>query len=355
MAAAAALPILPPDPATAAREADLRHVRDDAPGIRRVRRGRGFAFVRPDGSRVKDPEEIRRIRALAIPPAWSDVWICPDPRGHLQATGRDARRRKQYRYHDRWRETRDAAKYDRTLAFGEALPALRERVAKDLRRPGLPAKKVVAAVVRLLDETLARVGNPEYARAHGHYGLTTLETRHAEVGRSSVRLRYKGKVGKVHEAKVDDAHLARIVRACADLPGQELFQYEDDAGAPRPIASTDVNEYLRRAAGEAFTAKDFRTWHGSVLAARELSRLPPQASKARRTRQVARALEKVAQRLNNTVAVCRKGYVHPAVLDAHEDGTLRARLDAAAPRHDAEKRYLDADERALLALLRSAA
>jgi DNA topoisomerase-1 len=245
-----------------AKAAGLRFVRDDRPGIRRVRRGERFRYVGPDGTVVRDEETLGRMRALAIPPAWRDVWICPQPNGHLQATGRDDRGRKQYRYHPRWRAVRDETKYDRVVAFGLSLPRLRARVEEDLARPGLPREKVLATVVRLLETTLIRVGNEEYARANGSFGLTTLRSRHVEVNGSTVQLAFRGKSGVRHRIDVRDARLARIVRRCRDLPGQLLFQYVDEAGETRGVDSADVNDYLRDAAGEEFTAKDFRTWGG---------------------------------------------------------------------------------------------
>src|SRR5438477_1948413 len=256
------------DPVASARAAGLRYVSDQSPGLRRKRAGKGFTYVDSGGRTLRDAETIDRIKRLAVPPAWTDVWICPDPRGHLQATGRDARGRKQYRYHPRWREARDETKYGRMLDFGRALPRLRERVRRDLGREGMPREKVVAAIVRLLDCGYLRVGNPEYARENASFGLTTLRDEHARVRGERLRLRYTGKSGKVQELDIQDPRLARIVKRCQDLPGQELFRYLDDEGRPRAVASEDVNEYLRETAGEDFTAKDFRTWAGTVLAAR---------------------------------------------------------------------------------------
>ena len=339
-----------PEPRTTARAAGLRHVRDDSPGIRRVRSGKGFRYVGPDGRPVRDAATLARIRSLVIPPAWTDVWVCPDPLGHLQATGRDARGRKQYRYHPRWREVRDEAKYERTIAFAEALPRIRARVERDLRRPGLPREKVLATVVRLLETTLARVGNEEYARQNGSYGLTTLRDRHARVDGARVRLRFRGKAGKLHEVDVEDPRVARIVRRARDVPGEELFQYLDADGVPRPIGSEDVNAYLRKAAGQDFTAKDFRTWAGTVLAALALNEARRVGSLAARRRHVVRAIENVAEKLGNTPAVCRKCYVHPDVIASYLDGTL---LDALAARvRGASGKGLAEDERAVLELLR---
>jgi DNA topoisomerase-1 len=304
-----------------AQLAGLRYVREDQPGIRRVRCGTGFRYVDLDGATVRDRTTLRRIRSLAIPPAWTGVWICPLAQGHLQATGRDARGRKQYRYHPRWRATRDETKYNRMIAFGQALPAIRRRVEQDLARPGLPRAKVLATVVRLLETTLIRVGNEEYARQNGSFGLTTLRNHHASVNGQTVRFSFCGKSGVRHSVRVTDRRLARIVRRCQDLPGQELFEHVED-GESRTIDSADVNAYLREIAGEDFTAKDFRTWAGTVLAARALQDVEAFDSEAQARRNVVAAIEAVAKRLGNTTAVCRKCYVHPAVIDAYIDGTL---------------------------------
>ena len=351
-----------------ARAAGLRHVDDTRPGIRRrstgrsVRQGKRFAqqFVYLDarGRRLHDPAAEERIRKLAIPPAWTDVWICPDPNGHLQATGRDARGRKQYRYHPRWREVRDDTKYSRMIAFGQALPHLRRRIAADLRLPGLPRRKVVATVARLLETTFIRVGNEEYARSNKSFGLTTLKDRHVDFGRAEVRFHFRGKSGVVHDVSVRDRAVARIVRRCRDLPGQELFQYVDQDGRPATIDSADVNDYIREATGHDFTAKDFRTWAGTVLAARALQEvdavaelLPRRGHRAgpRRptARDVRRAIERVAARLGNTPAVCRKCYVHPDVIAAYLDGTLAASLKPTLERRSG----LRPEEAAVLALL----
>jgi DNA topoisomerase-1 len=320
----------PTDPVLAAKVAGLRYVHDDRPGIRRVRRGKGFRYLAPDGSVARDPETLQRIRSLAIPPAWTDVWICPLAQGHIQATGRDARGRKQYRYHPRWREARDETKYDRMVAFGLALPKIRARVEADLALPGLPRPKVLAGVVRLLETTHIRVGNEEYARANGSFGLTTLRNGHVRVAGATLRFCFRGKSGIRHAVDLHDRRLARLVRRCQDLPGEELFQYLDDDGAPRDIDSDDVNAYLQEVAGAEFTAKDFRTWAGTVLAAWELRQCEPCTCKTQGQRRVVAAVEAVARRLGNTRAVCRKCYVHPAVIDAYLDGTLPRELPAAA-------------------------
>jgi DNA topoisomerase-1 len=267
---------------------------------------------------------VRRIKALVIPPAWTDVWICPLPNGHIQASARDAKRRKQYRYHARWREVRDENKYDRMIAFGEALPALRKRVEDDLSQPGLSRSKVMATVVRLLELTLIRIGNEEYARNNESYGLTTLRNRHVEVTGATLKFKFRGKSAKTHEVEISDRRLAAVVKRCQALPGYELFQYLDDEGQHRSIDSADVNEYLREATGEEFTAKDFRTWAGSVLAAQTLSALTLTESEAEMKHGVVEAIKRVAKRLGNTPATCRKHYIHPAVITAFLSGKLEA-------------------------------
>ena len=334
----------------AARAAGLRYASDARPGIARVKRGRVFVYVR-DGRIVRDAETLARIRRLAVPPAWTDVWISPDAEGHLQATGRDARGRKQYRYHPRWREARDETKYHRMLAFAKALPRIRARVAKDLRRKGLPRDKVLAAIVRLLDTAYMRVGNDEYRRANGSHGLTTLQDRHAKVSRDRVRFTFTGKSGKRHEVDIEDPALARIVGRCRDLPGQELFQYVDEAGGVRDVTSGDVNAYIREAAGDAFTAKDFRTWAGTVLAAVALRDVQRYGSAAQAKRNVIRAIESVAKRLGNTPAVCRKCYVHPEVLEAYLDGTFDE-IRASAKGRRRPRGALGVDEALVLRILR---
>ena len=293
----------------------LVYVSDTSPGLRRLRRGKGFVYCLPDGQVLRDAEHISRIRRLAIPPAYTQVWICPLPHGHLQATGRDARGRKQYRYHADWRSAREASKFERLQEFGQALARIRARVQRDLvadaAAPGRAA--VLAAIVRLLDTTLLRVGNDEYARSNGSFGLTTLRTRHAAVKGSTLKLRFRGKSGVLHEVALDDPRVARIVRRCQALPGQELFQYADATGAVHAIGSADVNDYLRDASGADFTAKDFRTWHGSVLALALWRRAEPELALGPRSAN--QLLADVAARLGNTVAVCRKAYVHPRVLE----------------------------------------
>jgi DNA topoisomerase-1 len=300
-------------------------VNDEAPGIRRLRAGRGFRYVAQSGRALADPAALARIRSLAVPPAWKDVWISPDPRGHIQATGRDAKGRKQYRYHPRWSATRGETKYERLLEFGRALPRIRTRVQRDLGRRGLPREKVLATVVRLLEKTLIRVGNEEYARANRSFGLTTLDNRHVKVRGPRIHFRFRGKSGKVHEFGIEDAELSRIVKRCQDLPGQDLFQYEDEAGRRRAIGSGDVNAYLAEASGRDFTAKDFRTWAGSVRAWWALATQPGATSARQGRRTVNEAIQEVARRLGNTPATCRQAYVHPAVVESYLDGRLQAR------------------------------
>lgn len=313
----------PPSPAPCALPAGLRYVTDTQPGIQRLKKGKGFAYRGPDGSWIRDEAVLARIRKLAIPPAYRDVWICPSPHGHLQATGRDARGRKQYRYHPDWRQERDQTKFDRMAAFGEALPVLRARAERDLKDDtapvSLPRTKVLAILVRLLDTTLVRVGNEEYAKANKSYGLTTLRDQHATIKGGTLRLSFRGKSGVRHQVTVDNPRVARIVRQCQALPGHELFQYEEEDGTAHTIGSADVNDYLREITGEQFTAKDFRTWHASVHALDLLRkvRLGQWATEGSTNRQASlllAVLREVAGRLGNTAAVCRKSYVHPQVL-----------------------------------------
>jgi DNA topoisomerase-1 len=320
------------------------------PGIRRKRAGRGFTYVDSDGRRLENPEALARIRGLAIPPAWTDVWICSVSEGHLQATGRDARGRKQYRYHDRWRAVRDETKFERLPEFGRALTRIRRRVDRDLRRSGLPRERVLATVVRLLDVAFLRVGNPEYARDNESYGLTTLRNRHVVVRGRSLRFEFRGKGGKLHTLSVEDERLASIVKRCRDLPGYELFQCLED-GKRRPVDSGDVNEYLREIGGDVFTAKDFRTWAGSVLAARELAAQGFPRSKRQATRSVNQAIESVGRQLGNTRAIARKSYVHPEVIEAFLDGTLHSLWAQDLPKAPRGLARLRADELRLMLLL----
>jgi DNA topoisomerase-1 len=335
--------------AAAARAAGLVYVGDDEPGIRRRRAGAGFVYIAPSGRRIRAAAELARIRALAVPPAWKDVWICPDPRGHIQATGRDARRRKQYRYHPRWRAFRDDHKYERIAVIGRLLPAIRAQVERDLARPGLPREKVLALVVRLLESTLIRIGNAEYARDNRSFGLTTLRARHVDVTGTKLRFRFRGKSRKEHAVGLQDPRLSRILRRCQELPGQELFRYLDAGRRPRRIDSGDVNAYLRRGARRELTAKDFRTWGATMRAAWALRELPAPRSKADGRRNVKRAIEEVARRLGNTVSICRRCYVHPAVVEAYLDGSLHSDLRRA--RRSSGGSRLRPHEAAVLAFL----
>ena len=344
MKLAVALTVLPPgsnrstgEALRSAKAAGLRYIRDHTPGMLRKQQGKITLYIRPNGTVVKEQACLKRIRSLVIPPAWKDVWICMDPQGHLQATGRDARGRKQYRYHPLWNHVRNETKYDRMLIFGRLLPEIRRRVAADLRRPGLPRDKILATVVRLLEATLIRIGNEEYARTNESFGLTTLRDRHVKVQGATLRFEFRGKSGIRHNVDITDRRLARIVKQSQDLPGYELFQYLDEAGERHTITSSDVNGYLQRIAGQEFTAKDFRTWAGTVLAARALKEYEEHCqSAAQAKRNVAAAIGAVALQLGNTKAVCRKCYVHPDVVQAYLDGTLLSSLSStmrkASPR-----------------------
>ena len=341
------------DPVNSAIEAGLVYITDDVPGIRRVRRGKGFSYVGLDGRPIRDPEELARFRALAIPPAWTQVWIAPDACAHLQATGRDAKGRKQYRYHPVWGEQRSQAKYTRLILFCQVLPAIRARVEQDLGQRGLPRTKVLATMVRLLELTYIRIGNEEYARENESFGLTTLRDGHTEISGARVRFHFRGKSGQHHDIEVRDRRLARIVKQCRDLPGQQLFQYVDDDGTLQQVDSGDVNDYLRAITGQEFTAKDFRTWGGTLLAARALKELGPQPSDRASQKSIVQAVGKVANMLGNRPATCRKYYVHPAIIDAYLDGSLFFAFQAMSAHpvpnapHD-----LDVEEAVVLELLR---
>jgi len=328
------------DSQAVARDAGLRYVEDRRPGITRRRRGKHFAYFHPDGSPVRDDVELSRIKALAIPPAYERVWISPIANGHIQATGRDAKGRKQYRYHKRWHEVRDEAKYNRLAAFGKVLPEIRQTIAKDLAAPDLSRRKVLAAVVALLDMTGIRVGNEEYAESNGSYGLTTLRTRHVSLQGSKVRLQFRGKTGKQHRILLDDKRLARIIKRCRDLPGEELFDYVEDDGTVRTVGSDDVNAYMREIAGDDFSAKDFRTWIGTVECIAAL--VEPAADVAEAKKNLSDALARVAARLGNTPAICRKAYVHPAVIETYASELRLPAQNGAPKRHT---RGLDARER----------
>ena len=338
------------DPVESAQAAGLRYVSDTQPGIRRKKAGKGFAYVGTDGKTIRDAKELTRIRSLAIPPAYTDVWICPSPNGHIQATGRDARRRKQYRYHPKWREVRDETKFGRMLAFSEVLPRIRKQLDQDLNRSGLPREKVLATVVRLLESTCIRVGNEEYAKSNRSFGLTTLQDRHVEVSGSSIRFEFRGKSGKEHKVDLNDRRLARIVQRCQDLPGEDLFQYLDDEGVRQSIGSADVNQYIREISGEEFTAKDFRTWAGTLLAVEALTEIGAWSSQRQAKSNVLRAIDQVAEQLNNTRAVCRKYYVHPAVFQTYLAGTMAERLQNGTKASATQG--LASDELAVVRLLR---
>ena len=309
-------------PIESAKSAGLRYVCDDRRGIRREMGPLGFRYRGADGKLIRSAAELKRIRTLAIPPAWTDVWICADPRGHLQATGRDARGRKQYRYHNDWRASRDETKFDRMQAFAAALPGIRKQTEADLARPGLPREKVLATVVQLLEKSLIRVGNDEYAKANRSFGLTTLRSQHVDVRGATIKFQFRGKSGVHHSVDVNDRRIARIVKQCRDLPGQDLFQYIDDEGHHQDVTSQDVNAYLKEITGEDFTAKDFRTWGGTVLAAVALREIQPGASMTQAKKNVLQAIEAVAGMLGNTRAVCRKSYIHPAIVDSCMDGSI---------------------------------
>jgi DNA topoisomerase-1 len=353
-----ASPVPLSDPPAAAKAAGLRYVHDDRPGIRREPEPdgpsgkEGFRYLDARGDPIDDDATLKRIRSLAIPPAWTEVWICPQANGHLQATGRDARGRKQYRYHARWREVRDEVKYERMIKFGKALPVIRKEVDRALGLPGLPREKVLATIVYLLEATMMRIGNDEYARENKSYGLTTLRNRHVKIEGSQVQFRFRGKSGVHHDVKVQDRRVARIIQRSRDLPGQQLFEYIDENGEPQTVDSSDVNDYLREITGEDYTAKDFRTWSGTVLAAIALREFEKFDSEAQAKKNVVRAIESVAEKLGNTPSVCRKCYVHPAVLDAYLDGTMIEGLLASAEQALAEELHeLEPEEAAVLAML----
>ena len=341
------------DPRDAAESAGLKYISDVRPGIRRKKAGTGFIYTRADGSKLSEADALKRIKALAIPPAWIDVWICPFADGHVQATGRDAKGRKQYRYHALFREVRESTKYEHVVAFAGALPAIREKVQEHMGLRGLPREKVLATVVHLLETTLIRVGNDDYAKQNSSYGLTTLKNRHVAVDGNEVRFRFTGKSGKQWSLRVRDRRVAKIIKACQDLPGQELLQYVDEAGNRQDVTSTDVNEYLKEITGKEITAKDFRTWAGTVLAAMALHELESFDSAAQAKRNLRAAIEKVAGRLGNTPTICRKCYVHPEVLNSYMDGNLVLELKSQA---ESELRntvqQLKPEEAAVLALLR---
>jgi len=332
--------------------AGLRYVSDAAEGIRRQKGRGGFRYIGVSGRIIRNDAELKRISALAVPPAWTDVWICPDPRGHIQATGRDAKGRKQYRYHTQWRVCRDETKFDRMAAFAAALPVLRRRANADLARAGLPRDKVIATIVQLLEKSLIRVGNEEYVKQNQSFGLTTLRDKHVKVKGSTLRFEFRGKSGIRHSVDVNDRRLAQVVKQCRELPGQELFQYVDRHGRVQSIGSGDINRYVRDVTGEDFTAKDFRTWSGTVLAVTALRELRAAGTKAKSEKNVLLAIDAVAGLLGNTRSVCRKSYVHPGIIDAYVDGTMTTVLNRRSkPLRGAAG--LRADEVAVVALLKT--
>ncbi len=324
---------------------------DAQKGIRRERCGHGFRYRASEGRIIRDRHTLKRIHLLVIPPAWTDVWTCPLDHGHLQATGRDERGRKQHLYHSRWRETRDQTKFDRLMDFARALPVIRRQLKRDLARQGLCREKVLATVVRLLEVSLIRVGNEEYARDNKSYGLTTMKNRHVQVRGAKIKFHFRGKSGKEHVVEVEDRRVARIVRACQDLPGQELFQYLDDTDQKHDVSSGDVNDYLRETTGWDFTAKDFGTWAGRVSAAAELGQLSPVETDTEARKNVVAAVKATAQNLGNTPAVCRKSYIHPAIIEAYLDGSLTQKMGEGNARSGSSRR-LQPKEAAVLRFLK---
>jgi DNA topoisomerase-1 len=342
----------PLEPEAAAKAAGLHYVDDSVPGFTRKKVGTGFGYRDQDGKIIRDPEVIKRIRSIGIPPAYTDVWICPDPRGHIQATGRDAKGRKQYRYHQRWSEIRDSTKYAHMLEFARALPRIRARIDADMKRPGLTREKVLATVVNLLETTLIRVGNEDYVKENKSYGLTTLRNRHVDVDGKELRFEFKGKSGKMWKLKIENRRVAKVVKACQELPGQHLFQYIDEDKERREVTSSDVNEYLREISGLDITAKDFRTWAGTVLAAMALSEFEAVDSQARAKKNIKAAIERVSSRLGNTPTICRKCYVHPEVFSSYLDGNLIADIKQEVEEElKQDLADLRPEEAALLALL----
>ena len=342
------------DPRDAADSVGLRYVTDDRPGISRRKSGTGFTYRKPDGTKLADKDVLKRIRSLVIPPAWADVWICARADGHIQATGRDAKGRKQYRYHPRFREIRESTKYDHVIAFAHVLPIIRAKVRADMALRGLPRAKVLATVVHLLETTLIRVGNDDYAKENKSYGLTTLQNRHVEVEGSEVRFRFTGKSGKQWSLKVKDRRVAKIIKACQELPGQELLQYIDEDGTYQDVTSNDVNAYLKEITAEEITAKDFRTWAGTLLAALALKKVETFDSAAQAKRNLRAAIERVSARLGNTPTICRKCYIHPEVMNSYLDGSLVAAIQAEVEttlRDDLAG--LEPEEAAVLAMLQA--
>lgn len=340
------------DPVEVAKDAGLRYVNDDQPGYTRKPKDDDFEYFDTDGKPIRDETRILRIQRIAIPPAYKDVWICPSTNGHIQATARDARGRKQYRYHERWREARDENKYDRMIVFGQALPKIRRQVNKDMGLPDLPRNKVLATVVHLLGRTFIRIGNEEYARENQSFGLTTMRNRHVDVKGAKLSFNFKGKSGVKHEIDVSDRRLANIIRKLQDLPGQDIFQYEDEGGEVKNVTSQDVNDYLQEVTGEAFTAKDFRTWAGTVLTAMALNAQGPVENEAQAKKNIKDAIAAVSKILGNTPTVCRKCYVHPVVLEAYLDGDMIEGLRLKTEEALSEKlEDLRAEEAAVMSFL----
>ncbi|MCD6077262.1 MAG: topB [Ramlibacter sp.] len=352
MKATEALAPAPADPREAAESAGLVYVSDEDRGIRRERKGDGFAYFKANGDAVTDEATLERIRKLAIPPAYEDVWICPKANGHLQATGRDARGRKQYRYHPQFREVRESTKYEHMMEFARALPAIRAKLAEHMALRGLPRDKVLATVVHLLETTLIRVGNDDYARDNKSYGLTTLRNPHVKVDGSELRFQFKGKSGKTWRLQLKDRRIAKIVRACQELPGQRLFQYRDEDGEVREVTSADVNAYLKEITGADITAKDFRTWAGTVMAALALQEFEAFDTKATQKKNLRDAIERVSSRLGNTPTICRKCYIHPEVLNAYAEGNLLLEIKKRVEQELREDlANLKPEEAAVLAML----
>lgn len=344
--------VISSDPVESAEAVGLQYVTDSSPGIQRRRKGKDkFVYIDPDGKQIRDPDEIRRIEALAIPPAYEDVWICPLPNGHLQATGRDAKGRKQYRYHSLWRTIRDQTKFTRMIVFSQSLPSIRERIEHDLSLPGLPKQKVLAAVVRLMELTRIRVGNEEYARTNQSYGLTTMQDEHVDIKGAKIRFCFRGKSGIEHDIELNDRRLAKIVKRCQDIPGQDLFQYFDEQGEYQTISSGDVNNYLREISNQDFTAKDFRTWAGTVLAASHLAETEVFTSETAAKKNITEVVKIVATHLGNRPATCRKYYVHPAIFEAYLDQSLYQIMQQHAEKAIEDEHALRAEEMAVVKLL----
>lgn len=345
------------DPVQSAVSVGLRYVDPTGPGFKRRRTGRGFCYIDPAGRVVRDAAHLKRIRSLVIPPAWTEVWICPTPDGHLQAIGYDARGRRQYRYHPQYRAVRDETKFAKMTEFAQYLPKIRRQVHADLALPGLPRPKVLASVVRLLETTFIRVGNIEYAKQNDSFGLTTLRNRHVDIEGSTIRFRFRGKSGVVHDVAIKDRRIARVVKACQDLPGYNLFEYLDEEGVVRSVTSEDINAYIREIAGHGFTAKDFRTWAGTIQTALALAAIGPFESETEAKRNIVTAIKDTAKRLGNRPATCRSYYVHPAILNAYMDGSLlevvKAPVSDDSENRDADALSLYPEERCVLHLIQT--